>query len=261
MHRVGRQGGRLICAAAVAAALAAGGPARQAAAEGASSHFEMWTGAEAFRRVWSLYTGATAAPVGGIAEDGVRVRVVAGAGGYRYGATRQLDGRMQPVEFEGSVTFADLLVGYQRQAGPLTLKALAGLAVSDHQLIPDDPHTRIRGPGYGGKLAVEVWWTIGERAWLSTDVALTTLHGGYYGRSRLGWRVLPAVSVGIEAGAAGNAECDLVRIGGFLRYEWARGEISLAGGWSNDALLAQGGSADLLETSVPYAAVSWLTRF
>ena len=47
---------------------------------------------------------------------------------------------------------------------------------------------------------------------------------------------LPALSVGIEAGAAGNLECDIVRAGGFVRYEWASGRGLGVGGASNDKL-------------------------
>ena len=47
------------------------------------------------------------------------------------------------------------------------------------------------------------WWTIGERAWTSLDVSWGSLHDGYAGRGRLGWRLLPLLSVGLEAGAAG----------------------------------------------------------
>ena len=83
-------------------------------------------------------------------------------------------------------------------------------------------------------------------------------HGG---RGRLGWRLLPTLSIGIEAGAAGNIECDIARAGGFLRYEWAAGEVSASAGWSNDKLLDGTPVAGLAEASTPYASLAWLTKF
>ena len=53
---------------------------------------------------------------------------------------------------------------------------------------------------------------------------------------------MPALSAGLEAGAAGNLECDIVRVGGFVRYELASGEISaFPAAQSNDKLLEGGG--------------------
>jgi len=88
-----------------------------------------------------------------------------------------------------------------------------------------------------------------------------TIHDTYGGRGRLGWRLLPTLSIGIEAGAAGNIECDIARAGGFLRYEWAAGEVSASAGWSNDKLLDGTPVAGLAEASTPYASLAWLTKF
>ena len=48
------------------------------------SHFELWAGAQAFKRAWSLYSGTTVAPFAGIQEDGLRLRVVGGYGAYSF---------------------------------------------------------------------------------------------------------------------------------------------------------------------------------
>ena len=111
-------------------------------------------------------------------------------------------------------------------SGPVTVKAFAGLAAAQYRVEPDDPETTIRGPGLGGKAALETWWNISDRAWSSVDVSWSSLHDSYAARARLGWRFLPALSAGLEAGGAGNRECDIVRLGGFLRYEWESGELS-----------------------------------
>jgi Cellulose biosynthesis protein BcsS len=223
--------------------------------------FEASAGAQTFVDAWALYTGVTAAPFGSLDRDGVRVRAVGGYGAYRYSGPRAAGVGSRIVAFRGEAAFADLLAGYQAQLGALTLKGFAGVATSEHRMSPDDPETAVRGGGVGARIALETWWTIGERAWTSLDVSWATVHDSYAGRGRVGWRLLPALSAGLEAGAAGNIECDVARVGGFLRYEWAAGEISASAGWSNDKLLDGRDGPGLGETSTPYATVSWLTKF
>jgi hypothetical protein len=232
-------------------------------AEGAPSapRFELWAGAQAFKHAWSLYTGASVAPFAGIQQDGVRLRVVGGFGGYSYSGPRALGVGSHVVKFTGAAAFTDVLVGYHKQLGPLTVKVFAGLAAADHEIRPDDPETAIRGPGLGGKVAFEGWWSISDRAWTSVDVSWGSLYHSYAARGRLGWRFLPALSAGLETGAAGNQECDIIRAGGFLRYEWASGEVSVSGGLSNDRLLEGIDGPGVARSSVPFATLSWLTRF
>jgi hypothetical protein len=229
--------------------------------DGGPARFELSAGAQAFRNAWALYTGVTAAPLGGLDTEGLRVRAVGGYGAYTYSGRRAAGTGSRLVEFEGETAFADLLVGYQKQLGALTVKGFAGLMASGRRISPDDPETAIRGGGFGAKLVLETWWTISEQTWASVDVSWGTLHDTYAGRGRLGWRLAPMLSIGLEAGAAGNNECDIARAGGFLRYEWATGEASLSAGWSNDKLLDDTAGTGLAAASTPYATVSWLTKF
>jgi hypothetical protein len=225
------------------------------------SWFEFWAGAQASQQAWSLYTGTTVAPFAAIQEDGLRLRVVGGYGAYRYAGPRAVGVGSQVVHFKGTVTFSDALVGYQKQLGPVTVKAFAGLATAQYNIAPEDPETTIRGPGFGGKAALETWWNIADRAWSSLDVSWSTLHHSYAARARLGWRFLPPVSAGLEAGGAGNREVDTVRVGGFLRYEWGSGELSASGGLSNDSLWQGVDGSRAMQSNAPFATLSWLARF
>ncbi len=225
------------------------------------SHFEFWAGAQAFKHAWSLYSGTTVAPFTSIQQDGPRLRMVGGYGGYSYAGPRAAGVGSQTVNFKGTVAFTDALLGYHKQLGPLTVKVFAGLTAGQYRAEPDDPETTIRGPGLGGKVALETWWNIGDRAWSSVDLSWGSLHDSYAARGRLGWRFLPALSAGLEAGGAGNLECDTVRVGGFLRYEWESGELSASGGLSNDKLWQGVGRSDAAQSSTPFATLSWLTRF
>lgn len=215
--------------------------------------FEIWAGAEVFHQVWSMYAGGTHAPFGSVREDGFRLRAVAGYGTYSYSSPRWTGASVQTLEFNGTSSFADLLAGYHKQLGPFTIKFLAGLTIVDQNV--DDPEA-IAGTEMGAKALVETWWNVTDRAWSSIDLSWTTLHNIYGARARLGWRVGPELSVGIEGGATGSWESDTVRIGGFVRYEWANGEASLSGGLSGD-----GPGSGWVDVYGPFATFNVLTRF
>ena len=233
-----------------AAALALCGPGPYGAAHGedpeaaeAPPHVEVWSGGEAFRHIWSAYGGATVAPFGAIRDDGFRLRGVLGYANY---------GR-------GNATFGDLLIGYHKQLGSVTIKIFGGLSVTDHAPDAGDPFPPLQGTEYGGKGVLEVWWNITDQAWASADLSFGSTHMDYGGRIRLGWRLWPKLSVGLEGGSGGTAEPDLehdtARIGGFLRYEWATGEVAISGGWA-----AEGTWRDR-DGPAPFGTVSLLTRF
>jgi hypothetical protein len=203
---------------------------------------ETWSGGEAFARVWSLYTGASFAPFGGVREDGFRLRGVAGYGDYG----------------TGTVSFADLLVGYHAQLGPVTLKLFAGLTAADHR--SDQPILLPQGFELGGKGVAEVWWNITDQVWSSADLSWGSPHAIYSGRVRLGWRLWPEIwpelSSGLEGGSAGTMDHDIARFGGFLRYEWATGELSLSAGLAFDGL-----GSHWEGPAGPFGTISVLTRF
>jgi Cellulose biosynthesis protein BcsS len=202
------------------------------------------------------------APFGSVQEDGLRLRLVAGYGADRYSGPRAIGGGSHIVTFSGTGSFAEALGGYQQQLGPLTAKVFAGIATADRRIRPDDPETAIHGAGLGGKMALETWLNLGEAAWTSVDLSWGSLYQSYAARARLGWRLTPALSAGLEAGAAGNIECDIIRAGAFVRYELASGEISLSGGATNDKLRdGNGGLLSAAQAGAPFAIVSWLTRF
>jgi cellulose biosynthesis protein BcsS len=229
----------------VAAALVLGGEkAHGEAPEAAQSppRVETWSGGEVFRHVRSVYGGATVAPFGGVQEDGFRLRGVLGYADYG----------------KGTMAFGDVLIGYHKQLGSVTGKIFGGLTVTDHVPDPGEPFAALRGTEHGGKGVLEAWWNITDQAWASADLSFGSTHMDYGGRIRAGWRLWPELSVGVEGGSGGTVEPDLrdtARIGGFLRYEWATGEVSVSGGWSAEGTwLERDGPA-------PFATVSLLTRF
>ncbi len=230
---------------AVAAALALCGAEAQAEEPEAQSppRVETWSGGEAFQHVWSVYGGATVAPFGGVRDDGFRLRGVLGYADYGKGVT----------------AFGDLLIGYHKQLGPVTIKVFGGLTVAEHASNLSELWLPPQGTEYGGKGVLEAWWNISDQAWASADLSFGSTHMDYGGRIRLGWRLWPELSAGLEGGSGGTAEPDLerdtARIGGFLRYEWATGEVSISGGWAAEGTWLE------REGPAPFGTVSLLTRF
>jgi len=221
----------------------AGAHGEEPEAAQAQPRAEAWSGAEVFQHIWSVYGGVTVAPFAAIREDGVRLRGVLGHADYG----------------KGTAAFGDLLIGYHKQLGTVTIKVFGGLSVTEHVPDPSEPSPVRQGTEYGGKGVLELWWNITDQAWASADLSFGSTHMDYGGRVRLGWRLQPELSVGLEGGSGGTAEPqlehDTARIGGFLRYEWAAGEIAISGGWA-----AEGTWRDR-DGPAPFGTVSLLTRF
>lgn len=236
--------------------LAWDGTHRPGNAQPGQPQFELSTGAETAQQSWAVYSTLTMAPFGGLYSDGLRLRASGGYGAYSYSGLRDLGAGSQLLKFAGTVSFGDILIGYHRQVGPLTLKVFAGGTVAQHVLSPLDPEADVHGLGFGAKGVVETWWTLSEQAWAQLDLSYGTLHESFAGRLRLGWRLLPPLSVGLEAGTAGNVDGETGRIGGFLRYEWDGGELSVSAG-----VMTDWAGIEKLETQDAFATISWLNRF
>jgi Cellulose biosynthesis protein BcsS len=200
----------------------------------------MWGGADVTSRSWSVYSGVTLAPFGDLGGDGWRVRSVAGYGAYHYDGTRSVAGKLSPETFRGTIAFADVLLGYQKRYGPLTLKVFAGIAAEEYHLNLFDAENVGGGLDLGFKGLLETWLNVTERSWASLDLAWSSAHETYASRVRFGFRLSPALSLGLEGAAAGNAEYDGGRAGALARYTWEGGEIWASAGPSLDGSMTTG---------------------
>jgi len=228
-------------------AIACASPAVSAPPDPVPSRLEVWAGAGGTSHAWSLYSGFTYAPFAPLATDGWRLRMVGGYGEYRY----QGGPAAGDAAVHGTVAFADALVGYQTRFATAIIKAFAGVNADLHGLVPDDPDNAVSGDAIGWKLALEGWLDLTPATWAALDLSYASAHDTYASRLRLGYRVWPALSLGLEAGAFGNAESDSGRGGAFVRYQWAGGEISLSAGVSGD----------IERPTNPYGALVWLIRY
>lgn len=257
---------------------------------------EIWAGADVSTNVWLVYSGITLAPWSAIHDEGFRFRAAGGYGEYKYDRTQETldDGQVsqRPTQFHAETYFADFLVGYLKRFGELTAKAFVGASIISHEISPTDTETIAIGDETGVKGVIELWLNIGESGWGSLDLSWASAHNTRAARARLGYRVWPKLSVGLEAGINVDAqgECrvkahaagdcgyveqdgdkierrfggkpeeasllDYARGGGFVRYEWGRSEMSLSAGLLGDSF----GSDDTIELA-PYVTVNWLTQF
>jgi hypothetical protein len=233
---------------------------------------ETWVGADATAHTWLVYSGTTVSPFSDMWSDGLRLRIGGGYGRYAYSGDRRYPGQRtatRNIDFKAETSFTEGLAGYLWRLGPLTAKAFAGVAMIGHSIAPDDPLAST-GTKIGPKAALELWLNLGNSAFASLDVTYTSAHTTYSANSRVGYRVLPTVSLGLEGGingSAGKAEDDCacgttatgmldpahrdVRAGAFARYEWFGGEVSISGGLSTDLV----GRRD------PYLRASWIAQY
>lgn len=217
---------------------------------------EVWAGVDATSNSWSVYTGMTVSPFGSIHHDGLRVRVAGGYGAYSYQGTKwrgTIDkgvpiGKEHNQTYRVDVSFADLLAGYHATFGVLTIKGFAGVAVEgsvpdpipgSQVSEPDGTVTEYRGgniaaPRWGAKVALETWLEMSPHLWASLDVSATLANEMYASRLRLGYRVTPELSLGLEGAATGNFEYDGQRGGLFARYAWSSGEVAISAGTVNE---------------------------
>ncbi|WP_334145321.1 cellulose biosynthesis protein BcsS [Hyphomicrobium sp.] len=272
-------------AAALAAVAGHGSVATANAGDEPASGREIWAGADVSENVWLVYSGVTLAPWSGIHDDGWRFRAAGGYGAYKYDSTiwdtTLHDTRQQ--RFEARTYNADILVGYLKRFGPLTAKGFVGASMISHDIEPLDEQAVAFGDEVGVKGVVELWLNIGERAWGSLDLSWASAHETRAAHARLGYRVWPALSLGVEGAVNidAQAECrvngthtsrcnllseeidraellDYARGGVFARYEWGTGEVSLSAG----VLGGSFGSGRHDDTDVaPYVTFNWLTQF
>jgi hypothetical protein len=212
---------------------------------------EVWSGADVGSHVWLLYSGVTVAPHSNVFEDGIRLRVAGGYGGYSYVGER----RGQLVAFTAETAYAEAFVGYLKRLGPVTAKAFVGIAAIEHDVSPIDPDNPVQGQEVGPKLVTELWINMGASAWSSIDLSWTTAHQTSAARLRSGYRVWGDASLGIEAAINANDMGEDARAGMFARYAWNGGEVSLAGGYSGRFL------DDAQALRDPYLTANWLTQF
>lgn len=102
--------------------------------------------------------------------------------------------------------------------------------------MPHDPNNSVQGSEVGLRLQVETWLDVSPRFFLSADASYGTAFQEYCSLARLGYRLRPRLSLGLEGGALGNEEYDAGRGGGFARVNFRETEVTLSGGFTGNYL-------------------------
>jgi cellulose biosynthesis protein BcsS len=211
--------------------------AAMASAQSDPPRTEIFTGFEASDNYASGYVGggyAFGKP--GLYERGFRLRAVGAFGRYHYDGTLLTDGVYVPTTFDGEDAFLSALIGYQFRPGRLIVKLFAGLEAEDQHIVPHDPNNSVQGSEVGLRLQAETWLDMSPRLFLSADASYGTAFQEYCSLVRLGFRLRPRLSFGLEGGALGNEEYDAGRGGGFAWVNFRATEVTLSGGFTGNYL-------------------------
>lgn len=198
------------------------------------SNISISSGTDITRNSRSGYAGGIWSPAGTLDSSGFRIKALGGYGAYAYDSSLPLSGGLVPMRFHGDYIFADLMGGWQLRRGEWTLKGYAGIQFIQHSLRPDDPANDVKGAKWSGKGQLELWRNLGSGSWLSVDASYATAFGDYWMQGRLGRRLAPRWSVGLEGGGLGNEDYDAARGGVFVRLHTGKAEVTLSGGATGD---------------------------
>jgi hypothetical protein len=212
-------------------------------------YYEISGGGEMAGPTWSAYASTTVAlsamgisGPGGIRDDGWRLRTGAGYWQYSDRPVKWVPGVGETrVALKRNGSFADLLLGYHKTFGALTVKAYGGIAYSNESWLQDGLDPGSPGSDLAAKVMAETWLNLTPVSFAQLDAGWTSLRDTITARARLGYRITPQLSIGPEAGywstidVETNAGMTTWRYGGFARFEWGSGEISLSAGAADDA--------------------------
>lgn len=208
-----------------------------ASAEPDAPRTEFFTGFETSDNYDSGYVGAGYAfGQAGYAAPGFRLRAVGAFGGYHYEGSLPVGDVNVPTTFDGQMTFGAALIGYEFRPGLVILKLLAGIEGEDQRIDPHDPNNSVQGSALGLRLQAELWRDLSARTFVSADASYGTAFQEYWSLVRLGYRLTPRFSLGLEGGALGNEEYDAGKGGGFLRAIWRDMEVTLSSGFTGNYL-------------------------
>jgi hypothetical protein len=143
---------------------------------------DFFGGIDAAKATKFAWMGVTYAPLGTLAEDGWRVRLMGGAGRYSYQTSIAPGGINDVSAFSGEV-----LGGYRKTfenvlGQRLFVGAFAGLHYESQILLYNDPSNPARGSEAGIKGSLEAYARVWERYIGTAFVSGSTVHNKYHGK-------------------------------------------------------------------------------
>jgi hypothetical protein len=217
-------------AAVVATGVAFGNTTRSRAdttTDGEPAHFLLHGGFDLWRNGGFGHGGLLWSP-DGLTKEGFTLKLVLGAGTYRY--------RAGATEITGRQYLGSALPGWRFKDGTIELTVFGGLDLQHHQFSPDDPANRLRGFDIGARGGFDLWFEPMPAALMvTTSVSASTVGRNIWARAAAGVRAFD-LWLGPEGIYCGDETYRQLRFGAHITglrtgiFEWSAGA-----GWVTDS--------------------------
>jgi hypothetical protein len=165
---------------------------------------------------------------GGLREEGFTLKLLLGAGTYRYSAGG--------TEITGRQYAASVMPGWRFKDGTAELTVFAGLDLQQHQTSPDDPGNGLRGFHAGARGGFDLWIEpIPAALMVTTSLSASTIGRNIWWRGAAGVRAFD-LWMGPESVWCGDDTYRQLRFGAHVTglrtdmFEWSAGV-----GWVTDS--------------------------
>jgi hypothetical protein len=185
------------------------------------------------------WAGTIGAWNGSLDEDGWRLRVMGGAGRYRYRT-----GAVAAGVNDADVRSGELMLGYRTTFGDLNATVWFGGHVENHSLHLPDPGHSTQGIEAGVKAAIELYHRFASDSFLTASASASTVHDSYQLRLTMG-REVSTLAFGLEAALLGDARYREPRAGIFVQSTLGRSTIALSAGYLSNSDKGGGAYATL----------------
>ncbi len=140
----------------------------------------------------------------------MRLRLAGGYGQYEIIRQSQHNPIPNIVSFSAATYYGDALVGYLERLDR-SRESVRRRVLNRHDISPFDPENQVYGDEIGIKGALELWLDIGEIGFASLDMSWSSAYDTRNVRSRLGARITPSLSGGVEGwlNLDDQSDCDL----------------------------------------------------
>ena len=177
----------------------------------------------------------TAAPVGTLAESGLRARVDILGGRYAYVSSTN-----QTVH--GTQESGAALLGYEWVTPAISFAAYLGADARNNSLSIADPNNPVVGTSFGAKGQIELYAKPSVNTMVAANASYATNKTAYFARLRGGYLIGPDLYVGPEFVALGDAFFNQERIGVHLTgLQAGPVHFAFAAGYLYDQVRGSGG--------------------
>lgn len=190
-------------------------------------HYLIFSGIDLHRAGAFLHGGFIWSP-SGLDRSGFLVKVLSGAGAYRY--------RSEAATIIGVQNLVAAMPGWRFRSPALEVTLYGGPDSQVRAMVPDDPGHPLRGLRIGFRGSVDLWWEPSPDRMLSASLSLSSIGPNVWSRAATGWKAADWFYVGPEVIALADTDYRQLRLGmhatafRFGPYEW-----SLGVGWARNS--------------------------